>query len=156
MMASLAQTYARMGRRKDSWTLYMELQCRARREFVAPLSWLWPAYATGERMKRCNLRKSRARLAIQRALESPTVTLTMLLWDPSNLCYFEESQSSQTQTAIIKIYDATWTLTAMFLPPSSRYVTSALALTFSLPSMAVFLSMKNVIVLGSACCCVSC
>lgn len=51
---------------------------------------------------------------------------------------------------------ATWTLTAMFLPPSSRYVTSALAPTLSLPSMAVFLSMKNVIVLGSACCCANC
>jgi len=49
MMASLAQTYARMGRRKDSEALYMELQWRARREFVAPLFLAVAAYATGER-----------------------------------------------------------------------------------------------------------
>ena len=49
MMASLAQSYARMGRRKDSEALYMELQWRAKREFVAPLFLAVAAYATGER-----------------------------------------------------------------------------------------------------------
>jgi hypothetical protein len=48
--ASLAQTYARMGRRKDTEALYRELQWSARREFVAPLfPAVAAAYARGER-----------------------------------------------------------------------------------------------------------
>ena len=70
----------------------------------------------------------------------------VLLWDP-----FKALAANRDPKAMCD-YEATLTLTAMFLPPSSRYVTSALALTLSLPSIAVFLSTKNVIVLGSACC----
>lgn len=36
-MASLARSYAKLGRRADSEALYMELRWRAKREYVAPL-----------------------------------------------------------------------------------------------------------------------
>lgn len=76
---------------------------------------------------------------------------TIALGPFKNLAAVRSPKAGDT-TAGFRDYEATLTLTAMFLPPSSRYVTSALALTLSLPSMAVFLSMKNVMVLGSACC----
>jgi hypothetical protein len=56
MMASLAQTYTRMGRRKDSEALYMELQWRTTPEFVAPLFLAVAAYAQAGGMKRCDSR----------------------------------------------------------------------------------------------------
>jgi len=48
MMASLARTYAQLGKRSDSEALYMELQWRAKREYVAPLFLALAAYAAGE------------------------------------------------------------------------------------------------------------
>jgi TolB-like protein/Tfp pilus assembly protein PilF len=49
MLASLARTYARLGRRADSEALYMELRWRSKQEYVAPAILAWAAYAAGER-----------------------------------------------------------------------------------------------------------
>src|SRR5262249_40459316 len=48
VMGALARTFARMGRRADAEALYMELQWRARREYVAPSVLGWAAWAAGE------------------------------------------------------------------------------------------------------------
>ena len=48
MLASLARTYARLGRRADSEALYMELRWRSRQEYVAPAILAWAACAAGE------------------------------------------------------------------------------------------------------------
>ena len=49
MMAALARTYARLGRKADSEALYMELKWRAKREYLGPL-WLGvAAFAAGEK-----------------------------------------------------------------------------------------------------------
>jgi TolB-like protein/Tfp pilus assembly protein PilF len=48
MMASLARTYAHLGKRSDSEALYTELRWRAKREYVAPLFLALAAYAAGE------------------------------------------------------------------------------------------------------------
>jgi tetratricopeptide (TPR) repeat protein len=47
MMASLAQIYARLGRREDSEALYMELRWRSTQEYVAPAILAWAACAAG-------------------------------------------------------------------------------------------------------------
>jgi adenylate cyclase len=49
MLASLARTYAFVGRRADSEALYMELRWRSKQEYVAPAVLAWAAYAAGER-----------------------------------------------------------------------------------------------------------
>jgi TolB-like protein len=48
MLATLARTYAYLGRRADSEALYMELRWRSKREYVAPAVLAWAAYAAGE------------------------------------------------------------------------------------------------------------
>jgi TolB-like protein/Tfp pilus assembly protein PilF len=48
MMASLARTYAKMGKPTDSEALYMELRWRSKREYVAPAVLAWAASAAGE------------------------------------------------------------------------------------------------------------
>jgi adenylate cyclase len=48
IMASLARSYARLGKHTDSKALYMELQWRAKREYVAPLFLSLAAWAAGE------------------------------------------------------------------------------------------------------------
>jgi adenylate cyclase len=48
IMASLARSYAHMGRRHESEALYMELRWRAKREYVAPLFLALAAHAAGE------------------------------------------------------------------------------------------------------------
>src|SRR5262249_51811490 len=48
IIGALARTYARLGRRADAEALYMELQWRARREYVAPAVLGWAAWAAGE------------------------------------------------------------------------------------------------------------
>lgn len=48
MMASLARTYAQLGKRADSEALYMELRWRSKREYVAPAVLAWAACAAGE------------------------------------------------------------------------------------------------------------
>jgi len=48
VMGALARTYARLGRQADAEALYMELQWRARREYVAPGVLGWAASAAGE------------------------------------------------------------------------------------------------------------
>ena len=48
MMASLARTYAQLGKRADSEALYMELRWRSKREYVAPAILAWAACAAGE------------------------------------------------------------------------------------------------------------
>jgi adenylate cyclase len=48
MLASLARTYARLGRRADSEALYMELRWRSKQEYVAPAILAWAACAAGE------------------------------------------------------------------------------------------------------------
>jgi len=48
MLASLARTYAAMGKRADSEALYMELRWRSKREYVAPAVLAYAAYAAGE------------------------------------------------------------------------------------------------------------
>ena len=49
MLASLARTYACLGRSADSEALYMELRWRSKQEYVAPAVLAWAAYAAGER-----------------------------------------------------------------------------------------------------------
>jgi len=49
VMGALARTYARLGRRADAEALYMELQWRASREYVAPSVMGWAAWAAGQR-----------------------------------------------------------------------------------------------------------
>lgn len=48
MIASLARTYAQMGRRADSEALYMELRWRSKQEHVSPAVLAWAACAAGE------------------------------------------------------------------------------------------------------------
>ncbi len=48
MLASLARTYAYLGKRADSEALYMELRWRSKREYVAPAILAWAACAAGE------------------------------------------------------------------------------------------------------------
>jgi tetratricopeptide (TPR) repeat protein len=48
VMAALARTYARLGKRMDANALYMELRWRASREYVAPSIVGWAAWAAGE------------------------------------------------------------------------------------------------------------
>jgi TolB-like protein/Tfp pilus assembly protein PilF len=48
MLATLARTYAYLGRRADSEALYMELRWRSKREYVAPAVLAWAACAAGE------------------------------------------------------------------------------------------------------------
>jgi tetratricopeptide (TPR) repeat protein len=48
MLASLARTYAQLGKRGDSEALYMELRWRSKREYVAPSVLAYAAYAAGE------------------------------------------------------------------------------------------------------------
>ena len=48
IMASLARSYAQLGKREDSRALYMELHWRAKREYVAPLFLGVAACAAGE------------------------------------------------------------------------------------------------------------
>ena len=48
-MASLARTYAHMGKRAEAQALYMELRWRANREYVAPLFLGVAAWAAGEK-----------------------------------------------------------------------------------------------------------
>jgi TolB-like protein/Tfp pilus assembly protein PilF len=48
MLASLARTYAQLGKREDSEALYMELRWRSKREYVAPAVLAYAAYAAGE------------------------------------------------------------------------------------------------------------
>jgi serine/threonine-protein kinase len=48
MLASLARTYAYLGRRADSEALYMELCWRSKREYVAPAVLAWAACAAGK------------------------------------------------------------------------------------------------------------
>jgi len=48
MLASLARTYARLGRRADSEALYMELRWRSKQEYVAPAILAWAACAAGD------------------------------------------------------------------------------------------------------------
>jgi TolB-like protein len=48
MLATLARTYAYLGRRADSKALYMELRWRSKREYVAPAVVAWAACAAGE------------------------------------------------------------------------------------------------------------
>jgi len=48
IMASLARSYARLGKRTESESLYMELRWRAKREYVAPLFLSLAAWAAGE------------------------------------------------------------------------------------------------------------
>jgi len=48
MLASLARTYAAMGKGADSEALYMELRWRSKREYVAPAVLAYAAYAAGE------------------------------------------------------------------------------------------------------------
>jgi len=48
IMASLARTYAQLGRRCDAEALYMELRWRAKREYVAPAFLGLAAYSAGE------------------------------------------------------------------------------------------------------------
>ena len=48
MLASLARTYAYLGRRADCEALYMELRWRSKREYVAPAILAWAACAAGE------------------------------------------------------------------------------------------------------------
>jgi adenylate cyclase len=48
MLASLARTYACLGRRADSEALYMELRWRSKQEYVAPAILAWAACAAGE------------------------------------------------------------------------------------------------------------
>jgi TolB-like protein/Tfp pilus assembly protein PilF len=48
MLASLARTYAQLGKRGDSEALYMELRWRSKREYVAPAVLAYAAYAAGE------------------------------------------------------------------------------------------------------------
>ena len=49
IMASLARSYARLGKHTESESLYMELRWRAKREYVAPLFLSLAAWAAGER-----------------------------------------------------------------------------------------------------------
>ena len=49
MLASLARTYAHLGRREDSEALYMELLWRSKREYVQPIALAWAACPAGER-----------------------------------------------------------------------------------------------------------
>lgn len=49
MLASLARTYAYLGRHVDSEALYMELKWRSKREYVQPTGLAWAACAAGER-----------------------------------------------------------------------------------------------------------
>jgi TolB-like protein/Tfp pilus assembly protein PilF len=48
MLASLARTYACLGRRADSEALYMELRWRSKQEYVAPAILAWAACAAGD------------------------------------------------------------------------------------------------------------
>jgi TolB-like protein len=48
MLASLARTYAHLGRRADCEALYMELRWRSKREYVSPAAFSWAACAAGE------------------------------------------------------------------------------------------------------------
>jgi hypothetical protein len=48
MLASLARTYAHLGRHADCEALYMELFWRAKREYVAPAVLAWAACAAGK------------------------------------------------------------------------------------------------------------
>jgi len=48
MLASLARTYAYLGRRADCEALYMELRWRSRREYVSPAAFSWAACAAGK------------------------------------------------------------------------------------------------------------
>jgi len=48
IMASLARTYAQMGKRADAKALYMELLWRSKREYVAPTVLAFAAYPAGE------------------------------------------------------------------------------------------------------------
>ena len=48
MLASLARTYAYLGRHSDCEALYMELRWRAKREYVQPTGLAWAACAAGE------------------------------------------------------------------------------------------------------------
>lgn len=47
MLASLARTYAYLGRRADSEALYMELHWRSKREYVQPIALAWAACPAG-------------------------------------------------------------------------------------------------------------
>jgi tetratricopeptide (TPR) repeat protein len=48
MLASLARTYACLGRRADAKAIYMELRWRSKQEYVAPAVLAWAAYAAGK------------------------------------------------------------------------------------------------------------
>jgi tetratricopeptide (TPR) repeat protein len=48
MLASLARTYARLGKSSDSEALYMELRWRSKQEYVAPAVLAWAACAAGD------------------------------------------------------------------------------------------------------------
>jgi TolB-like protein len=48
VVASLAQTYAKLGKRAHSEALYMELRWRSTREYVAPAPMTWAASAAGQ------------------------------------------------------------------------------------------------------------
>jgi tetratricopeptide (TPR) repeat protein len=49
VMASLARTYARLGKHADAEALYMELKWRAKREYVGPTFLGLAAFSTGEK-----------------------------------------------------------------------------------------------------------
>ena len=61
-MASLARTYAQLGKRADSEALYMELRWRAKREYVAPLFLSVAACAAGEQDEAIRLAREAHRI----------------------------------------------------------------------------------------------
>jgi len=48
MLASLARTYAKWGRLRDSESLYMELRWRSKRDYISPIVLAWAAAAAGD------------------------------------------------------------------------------------------------------------
>ena len=65
MMASLARTYARLGKKADSEALYMELKWRAKREYSSLSSWVWQHTPRGRGTRQFGWCSTHTRLAIQ-------------------------------------------------------------------------------------------
>src|SRR5690348_562272 len=103
MMASLAQTYAPMGRRKYSEALYMELQWRATREFVAPLFLAVAAYPQASGIKRCDSRNRRTRVAIQRIGVASRHSKPCRFGTHQGFTAFRSPKSRQTQPPLSEI-----------------------------------------------------
>ena len=100
MLASLARTYAYLGRRADCEALYMELRWRSRREYVSPAAFSWAACAAGNRTKRFDSCKRHMRLATLLFWLQSTGQILQSCEGPTRPGDFEKQGMEMTQRAL--------------------------------------------------------